>query len=128
MCTCCIYTHNMFTRRTQNDTVYRVVPESQLYHMKEIEDVIKVGCLLHASKHTCLHARVCTCLNSCTCTCTCTCMHIAILSRIPAQSCITPPYIYSGKGVMHEIVLVSLIVLLRELLVSTMVHPYITIH
>jgi hypothetical protein len=27
--------------RTQNDTVYRIVPESQLYHMKEIEDVIR---------------------------------------------------------------------------------------
>ena len=41
-----------------------------------------------------------------------------------------PPYIYSGKG-LRMIVLVYLIVLLRELLVSTMfcmVHPYIAIH
>jgi hypothetical protein len=27
--------------RTQSGTVYRVVPESQLYHMKEIEDIIR---------------------------------------------------------------------------------------
>ena len=41
-----------------------------------------------------------------------------------------PHYIYSGKG-LRMIVLVYLIVLLRELLVSTifcMVHPYIAIH
>ena len=38
---------------------------------------------------------------------------VAILSRILAQSCITPPYIRSsGKGLLM-IVLVSLIVLLR---------------
>ena len=52
---------------------------------------------------------------------------LAILSRILAQSCVTPPYITQTKG-LH---IVSLIVLLRELLVSTispMVHPYIAIH
>ena len=38
---------------------------------------------------------------------------LAILSRILAQSCLTPPYIHnSGKG-LHMIVLVSLTVLLR---------------
>jgi hypothetical protein len=31
--------------------VYRVVPESQLYHMKEIEDIIRVGYHLHVYKH-----------------------------------------------------------------------------
>ena len=54
---------------------------------------------------------------------------LAILSRILAQSCVTPPYIIQTKG-LRMIVLVSLIVLLRELLVSTifrMVHPYIAI-
>ena len=47
----------------------------------------------------------------------------------PAQSCVTPPYIYSGKGVTHDCAgMVCLVVLLRELLVSTifcMVQPYI---
>ena len=37
--------------RTQSGTVYRVVPESQLYHMKEIEDIIRVGYHLHVYKH-----------------------------------------------------------------------------
>ena len=36
---------------------------------------------------------------------------LAILSRILAQSCVTPPYIIKAKG-LHVIVLVSLIVLL----------------
>ena len=36
------YCNDMTLYRTQNDVVYRVVPESQLYHMKEIEDVMKV--------------------------------------------------------------------------------------
>ena len=39
---------------------------------------------------------------------------LAILSRILAQSCVTPPYIIKAKG-LHMIVLVSLIVLLRGL-------------
>ena len=43
---------------------------------------------------------------------------LAILPRILAQSCVTPPYIIQTKG-LRMIVLVSLIVLLRELLVST---------
>ena len=49
--------------------------------------------------------------------------------KVLAQSCVTPPYIIQKKG-LRMIVLVSLIVLLRELLVSTifrMVHPYIAI-
>ena len=37
---------------------------------------------------------------------------LAILSRILAQSCVTPPYIIQAKG-LHMIVLVSLIVLLE---------------
>ena len=55
---------------------------------------------------------------------------LAILSRILAQSCVTPLPELCREG-LHMIVLVSLIVLLRELLVSTMflmVHPYIAIH
>ena len=32
----------LISYRTQNDTIYQVVPESQLYHIKEIEDVIRV--------------------------------------------------------------------------------------
>lgn len=32
----------LYICRTQNDTVYRVVPESHLYHVKEIEDIIRV--------------------------------------------------------------------------------------
>ena len=51
-------------------------------------------------------------------------------NRILAQSCVTPLYYYSGKG-LRMVVLVSLIVLLRRLLVPTvfcMVHPYITVH
>ena len=50
---------------------------------------------------------------------------IAIISRILAQSCVAPPYIFR-----HMIVLVSLIAI-RELLVPMifcMVHPNITIH
>ena len=39
---------------------------------------------------------------------------LAILSRILAQSCVTPPYIIKAKG-LRMIVLVSLIVLLRGL-------------
>ena len=52
------------------------------------------------------------------------------LARILAQSCVTPLSELCREG-LRMIVLVSLIVLLRELLVSTifgMVHPYITIH
>ena len=40
---------------------------------------------------------------------------LAMLSRILAQSCVTPPYIIQTKG-LRMIVLVSLIALLRELL------------
>ena len=39
---------------------------------------------------------------------------LAILSRILAQSCVTPPYIIKAKG-LRMIVLVSLIVLLKGL-------------
>ena len=55
---------------------------------------------------------------------------IAVLSRILAKSCVTPPYIFSAKG-LRMIVLVSLIVLLRKLPVSTIfrvVHSYIAIY
>ena len=54
---------------------------------------------------------------------------LAILS-ILAQTCVTPMSELCREG-LRMIVLVSLIVLLRELLVSTicrMVHPYIAIH
>ena len=58
----------------------------------------------------------------------------AILSRILAQSCITPPYIIlRQRGWLSMIVLVSLIVLLRELpcfhdFSHGASHPYISIH
>ena len=50
---------------------------------------------------------------------------LAILSRILAQSCVTPPYIIKASG-LRMIVLVSLIVLLRGLpcsMIVRMVHP-----
>ena len=46
---------------------------------------------------------------------------LAILSRIVAQSCTTPCLSKSREG-LRMIVLVSLIVVLRELLVSTLSH------
>ena len=57
---------------------------------------------------------------------------LAILSRILAQSCVTPPYIIKAKG-LRMIVLVSLIVLLRGLpcfhdFSHGASHPYISIH
>ena len=57
---------------------------------------------------------------------------LAILSRILAQSCVTPPYIIKAKG-LRMIVLVSLIVLLRGLpcfhdFLHGASHPYISIH
>ena len=54
----------------------------------------------------------------------------SLSNTILAQSCITPLSELCREG-LRMIVLVSLIVLLRELLVSTifgMVHPYIAIH
>ena len=51
---------------------------------------------------------------------------LAILSRILAQSCVTPPYIIQAKG-LHMIVLVSLIYsIAKGISVSTIfriVHP-----
>ena len=57
---------------------------------------------------------------------------LAILSRILAQSCVTPPYIIKAKG-LRMIVLVSLIVLLKGLpcfrhFTRGASHPYIPIH
>ena len=57
---------------------------------------------------------------------------LAILSRILAQSCVTPPYIIQAKGRegLRMIVLVSLIVLLRgypcfhDFLHGASLHPY----
>ena len=57
-------------------------------------------------------------------------VNTAILSRILAQACVTPLSELCREG-LRMIVLVSLRVLLRERLVSTifrMVHPYIAIH
>ena len=50
---------------------------------------------------------------------------LAILSRILAQSCVTPPYIYSGKGVTHDYasILDSI-----DSIIFRMVLPYIAIH
>ena len=57
---------------------------------------------------------------------------LAILSRILAQSCVTPPYTIQAKG-LHMIVLVSLIVLLGGFpcfhgFSHSASHPYIPIH
>ena len=57
---------------------------------------------------------------------------LALLSRILAQSCVTPPYICSGKG-LRMIVLVSLIVVLKGFpcfhdFLHGVSHPYIPIH
>ena len=57
----------------------------------------------------------------------------ATLSRILAQSCVTPPYMSSGKG-LRMIVLYSIldsVAIKEDFLVSTtfrMVHPYSHIH
>lgn len=37
-----VFNGTLISYRTQNDILYQVVPESQLYHIKEIEDVIRV--------------------------------------------------------------------------------------
>ena len=54
---------------------------------------------------------------------------LAILSRILAQSCVTLPYIYSGKG-LRMIVLVTLRVLVKgfRIISNGVSHPYIPIH
>ena len=57
---------------------------------------------------------------------------LAIVSRILAQSCVTPPYLYSGK-MLCMIVLVSLIVLLKGFpcfndFSHGASHPYTTVH